>query len=130
MARVSKEARQFIDEKRQVMYFVGLYHRLSNEDERDNEDNSIGNQHKICMEYLKQMENAELVETYIDNGATGTNFDREDFVRMMNDIRKERINCIIVKDLSRFGRNFLESSEYLEKIFPAMGVRFIAVNNG
>ena len=55
MARVSKAVRQSVDEKKQVKYFVGMYHRLSNEDERDNEDNSIGNQHKICMEYLNQM---------------------------------------------------------------------------
>lgn len=130
MARVSRAVNYSINEKAQVKYSVGLYHRLSNEDERDNEDNSIGNQHKICMEYLEQMENAKLVETYIDNGATGTNFVREGFVRMMGDIRTKRVNCIIVKDLSRFGRNFLESSEYLEKIFPAVGVRFIAVNNG
>lgn len=65
----------------------------------------------------------------MDNGATGTNFHRPGFERMIRDLQKRRINCIIVKDLSRFGRNYLETSEYLEKIFPASGIRFIAVNN-
>lgn len=130
MARVSRSEKQRVEEKKKVRYLIGMYHRLSSEDERADEDNSIGNQHKICLEYVKQIQDAELIETYVDNGATGTNFHRHSFERMMEDIRRGRINCIIVKDLSRFGRNYLESSEYIEKIFPAAGVRFIAVNNG
>jgi len=130
MARVSRARVQDVRKEKQGRHLVGLYHRLSSEDERADEDNSIGNQHKICMEYLKEIENAEVVGTYVDNGATGTDFHRGDFERMMHDIHAGRVNCVIVKDLSRFGRNYLETSEYIERIFPAMGIRFIAVNNG
>lgn len=71
----------------------------------------------------------QVADTYVDNGATGTNFHRPGFEHMIRDVQDGRINCIIVKDLSRFGRNYLETSEYLERIFLAGGVRFIAVNN-
>ena len=81
------------------------------------------------MDYLEREEHVKVVDCYVDNGATGTNFHRPGFERMIHDLRKRRINCIIVKDLSQFGRNYLETSEYLEKIFPASGIRFIAVNN-
>lgn len=69
-----------------------------------------------------------LTDTYVDNGFTGTNFDRPEFERMMQDVRTGKIQCIVVKDLSRFGRDYIETGNYLETIFP-MGVRFIAVNN-
>lgn len=71
----------------------------------------------------------EIIETYVDNGRTGTDFDRPGWERMIADAKAGRINCIIVKDLSRFGRNYLEAGDYLEKIFPFLGVRFIAVND-
>ena len=71
----------------------------------------------------------EIIETYVDNGQTGTDFDRPGWERMMEDAKAGRINCIMVKDLSRFGRNYLEVGDYLEKIFPFLGVRFIAVND-
>lgn len=71
----------------------------------------------------------EIIETYVDNGQTGTDFDRPGWERMMEDAKAGKINCIIVKDLSRFGRNYLEAGDYLEKIFPFLGVRFIAVND-
>lgn len=114
----------------QTAYKAALYHRLSDEDGRDNEDNSIGNQHKICQSYVEGQPDIEIVDTYVDNGYSGGNFNRPDFQRMLQDMENGRINCIIVKDLSRFGRNFLEVSEYLEKWFPAKEIRFIAVNNG
>lgn len=84
---------------------------------------------KICMDYLDREENIKVVDCYVDNGATGTNFNRPGFERMLFDLHEGRINCIIVKDLSRFGRNYLETSEFIEKIFPASRIRFIAVNN-
>ncbi len=113
----------------QEQFLAGVYLRLSEEDEREQEQNSIGNQKKICLEYLSHEENVQVADTYVDNGATGTNFHRPGFEHMIRDVQDGRINCIIVKDLSRFGRNYLETSEYLERIFPAGGVRFIAVNN-
>lgn len=68
-------------------------------------------------------------DEYVDDGYSGTNFERPDFKRMMQDIEKRNVNCIIVKDLSRFGRNYIETGRYLERIFPFMGVRFIAIND-
>lgn len=130
MARIARKKLQGTkQEVQQEIFLVGLYHRLSSEDERDFEQNSLGNQKKICMDYLEREEHVKVVDCYVDNGATGTNFHRPGFERMIQDLQKRRINCIIVKDLSRFGRNYLETSEYLEKIFPASGIRFIAVNN-
>lgn len=71
----------------------------------------------------------ELVSLFCDNGRTGTDFDRPQFEKMMEEVRKGRVNCIVVKDLSRFGRNYKETGNYLERIFPFLGVRFIAVND-
>ncbi len=71
----------------------------------------------------------KLIEVYSDNGQTGTNFDRPDFGRLMEDVRKGRINCIVVKDLSRFARNYIEADTYIEKVFPFLGVRFISIGD-
>lgn len=112
------------------LYKACLYLRLSDEDKRNIEDNSIGNQKKICLEHLKKLPEIEVIASYIDNGASGTNFSRAGFKQMLQDLTKGEINCVVVKDLSRLGRNYLETSEYLEKFFPEAGIRFIAVNNG
>lgn len=112
------------------LYKACLYLRLSDEDKRNIEDNSIGNQKKICLEHLKKLPEIEVIASYIDNGASGTNFSRSGFKQMLQDLTKGEINCVVVKDLSRLGRNYLETSEYLEKFFPEAGIRFIAVNNG
>lgn len=112
------------------LYKACLYLRLSDEDKRNIEDNSIGNQKKICLEHLKKLPEIEVIASYIDNGASGTNFSRSRFKQMLQDLTKGEINCVVVKDLSRLGRNYLETSEYLEKFFPEAGIRFIAVNNG
>lgn len=112
------------------LYKACLYLRLSDEDKRNIEDNSIGNQKKICLEHLKKLPKIEVIASYIDNGASGTNFSRSGFKQMLQDLTKGEINCVVVKDLSRLGRNYLETSEYLEKFFPEAGIRFIAVNNG
>ena len=79
--------------------------------------------------YMPSGRKIEIIETYVDNGQTGTDFDRPGWEQMMEDVKEGKINCIIVKDLSRFGRNYLEAGDYLEKIFPFLGVRFIAVND-
>ena len=131
MAKVSRKQRQADKpQTEKLIYKAGLYHRLSDEEMRAVEDNSIGNQHKICLDYAESQGNIEVVDTYIDNGFSGGSFNRPGFQRLLHDINNGRVNCIIVKDLSQFGRNFIETSEYLEKIFPLGGIRFVAVNNG
>lgn len=112
-----------------LIYRAGLYLRLSDEDKADTEDNSIANQSKICLDYLRGREDISLLSTYIDNGFTGTNFKRDGFTKMINDIAAGKIDCIIVKDLSRLGREYIEAGELVERFFPIHGIRFIAVNN-
>lgn len=79
--------------------------------------------------YVEERPELSLVDLYIDNGKTGTNFERPEFSRLINDVKQGRINCIVVKDLSRFGRNYLETGFYLQKIFPFYNLRFIAIND-
>ena len=115
-------------------YKAGIYARLSADaDARKNE--SIGIQEEISRKYVEEMNrnNREIIDIigcYRDLGKTGSNFNREGFLRLMQDIRQGNIDCVIVKDLSRFGRNYLEAGDYIEKIFPFLGVRFIAVSDG
>lgn len=104
------------------------YNRLSREDGDKMESDSIRNQKDLISDYAKQ-KGIRIVEEYVDDGYSGTNFDRPAFQRMMEDVKKKKINCIIVKDLSRLGRNYIETGRYLEKIFPFLGVRFIAIND-
>ncbi|MDE7310926.1 MAG: recombinase family protein [Eubacterium sp.] len=108
---------------------AGLYVRLSNEDNGSKSADGIDNQLGLLLEFVKQFEKVRIVETYMDNGQTGTDFERPGWKRMIEDAKRGRINCMIVKDLSRFARNYLEAGDYLEKIFPFLGVRFIAVND-
>lgn len=118
------------------VYRVAIYLRLSKDDgdfsvsgSGKTESNSIHNQRELLMNYLAGHPEMELVGEYKDDGYTGTNFDRPDFQRMMIDIRKGLINCVIVKDLSRFGRDYIDCGKYIEKLFPQLRVRFIAVND-
>ena len=108
---------------------AGLYNRISVEDGDDETMNSLGNQRKIGLHFLSEHPEIKLVDTYSDNGYTGMNYNRPDFKRLMQDIRSGRINCIIVKDISRFGRHFLQTSEFVERILPEMGVRLICIND-
>ena len=127
MARKSKKE-QKPHEQPEKIYSTGIYARLSvDSGERKNE--SIETQVEIAKDFIGRQTDMELYDTYADIGKTGTSFEREGFERMMRDIRMRRINCIVVKDLSRFGRNHIETGNYIEKIFPFMGVRFIAVND-
>lgn len=112
-----------------AVYSVGIYIRLSVEDNGKKDSDSLDNQRDYLLEYVSERPYLDLVEVYSDNGFTGTDFDRPGFNRMMQDIQRGKINCIIVKDLSRLGRNYVEAGDYLEKIFPFLGVRFIAVND-
>ena len=129
MARKSRYVAEVKEEKKTAMLLAGVYARLSIEDEDDEEQNSIGNQKKIALDYLKDKDDIAVTEYYVDNGYTGMNFSRPDFQRMMNDLRSGKINCVIVKDISRLGRHFVMTSEFVEKIFPMMGVRLICIND-
>lgn len=112
---------------------VALYMRLSREDDDvKDESNSISNQRKLLLGFLKKKQ--ELADSptvqYVDDGYSGTGFERPAFVEMMDGVRKGKIQCVIVKDFSRFGRDYIELGDYIEHIFPFMQVRFIAVNDG
>ena len=109
---------------------AALYIRLSKEDGDKSESYSVTSQREILKEYLKLHPDIELYDTYIDDGWSGTNFERPDFQRMMNDIYAGNCNCVIVKDLSRFGRNYTDSGYYLDDVFVKLQIRFIALNNG
>ena len=111
------------------LILAGMYARISDEDGDDEATNSLGNQKKIGMHYLSEHTEIRLVDTYSDNGYTGMNYNRPDFQRLMQDVRSGRINCIIVKDISRFGRHFLQTSEFVERILPELGVRLICIND-
>lgn len=108
---------------------AGIYVRLSNEDNGGKGKDSIYNQMEQLQEFTEKTLGTEVCSVYVDNGWTGTDFERPEWERMMRDAREGSVNCIVVKDLSRFARNYLEAGEYLEKIFPFLGIRFIAVND-
>lgn len=107
---------------------AGLYYRLSKDDERAGESLSIENQ-KLILERYANEKGFEIIDEYIDDGYSGTNFNRPGVKRLLEDAQSGRIDTIIVKDLSRFGRNYIEVGQYTEYIFPAYNVRFIAVND-
>ena len=110
---------------------TGIYVRLSIENSgKDDDGESIENQTSICKEYVEEHPDLKLYDIYEDNGKKGTNFDRPEFNRLMDDIRAGKVKCVLVKDLSRFGRDYIEAGEYLEKIFPFLGVRFISITDG
>ena len=105
-----------------------IYARLSVENSgKDDDGNSLQNQIAVCEDYLDGCPHLRLTEVYSDNGRTGTVFDRPAWNRLMDDVRTGKIQCIVVRDLSRFGRDYVETGSYLEKIFPALGTRFISV---
>lgn len=107
---------------------AAAYLRLSIEDGDKAESNSIGNQRELIRDFVAERPELHLVGEYADDGYTGTNFERPGFTQMMEDIKSGKINCIIVKDLSRLGRNYIEMGKYLEQIFPMMGISRFARN--
>ncbi|MCI8276073.1 MAG: recombinase family protein [Lachnospiraceae bacterium] len=112
------------------LYRTAVYARLSVEDSGKTDCDTIENQLSLVRSYVEDKPYLRLTAEYIDNGVSGTRFDRPEFMRMVADMRAGEIDCIVVKDLSRFGRNYLEAGDYLEKIFPFFGIRFIAVTDG
>lgn len=118
------------DRKNPTFYQAGIYTRLSQERKEEYRDksNSLAMQEELCIKEAKE-KGISIVKVYQDYEYTGTNFRRPAFNEMMADIKKRKINCILVKDLSRFGREYLEIGNYIEKVFPFLGVRFISVND-
>lgn len=121
-------------------FFAAMYLRLSRDDNdigkavdrggmSKAESNSISSQRELIRSFLREQEDIELFDCYVDDGFSGSNFDRPEFMRMIDDIEAGRVNCVIVKDLSRFGRDYIEMGRYLERIFPSFGVRFIALTD-
>ncbi len=111
------------------IYRADAYLRLSKEDGDKVESDSIANQRDLIRHFLADKPDIQLVDEQIDDGYSGATFDRPSFQKMMEDVKSGKINCIIVKDLSRFGRNFVEAGRYIDQIFPEYGVRFIAIND-
>ena len=112
-----------------VVWRTALYARLSRDDGDKPESDSIANQRKLLERFFAGQAQMELVDFYSDDGYTGYNFDRPDFQRMILDIEAGKVNCVVVKDLSRFGRNYIDVGYYLERWFPKRGVRFIALGD-
>ena len=116
------------------IYRAAIYVRLSKEDGdlddvRKAESNSISNQKSLILNYLKDKEDIEIVSIREDDGYSGATFDRPEFERMMSDMRAGRINCIVVKDLSRLGRDYIETGNLVERVFPMMNIRFVAITD-
>lgn len=111
------------------LFNAAIYIRLSREDGDKEESDSVGNQRKLLTEYVQKREDLLLYDEYIDDGYTGTKFDRPEFQRMISDVETGAVDCIIVKDLSRFGRDYIETGRYLERYFPEKGVRFISITD-
>ena len=110
-------------------YRVGIYTRLSKDDGTDGESISIDTQKHLLTKYVQE-QNWQIAEIYVDDGYSGTNFERPDFKRMLRDIEDNKIDCVITKDLSRLGRNYLQCGYYLEIYFPEHNVRYIALSDG
>ena len=116
------------------IYHAAIYVRLSKEDgdissSAKLESNSISNQKALILDFLKDKKDIEVVSVRVDDGYSGSNFDRPAFQAMLEDIRRGIVDCVVVKDLSRFGREYIDSGKYIERLFPALGVRFIAIND-
>ena len=115
-------------------YDAALYLRLSKDDtdidgSAKTESNSIGNQRELLRSFVKSQPDIQIFDIYVDDGYSGSNFDRPEFKRMTSDIEAGKVNCVIVKDLSRFGREYIEAGRLIQKIYPALNVRFIAVTD-
>lgn len=113
---------------KQRNYIAGLYFRLSQEDERQGESVSIENQRAIVRKYAEE-HGFSIYDEYIDDGVSGTTFERPQVQRLLDDAKTGVINTILVKDLSRFGRNYIEVGQYIDYVFPSFGIRFIAIQD-
>lgn len=112
---------------KEKVWQAALYVRLSREDGDKEESDSVVNQKDLLLQFVSLEPDIRMYDIYMDDGWSGTNFERPDFIRMMSDMKEKKINCVIVKDLSRFGRNYIDVGQYIEKIFPLMDIRFISI---
>src|SRR5699024_6891659 len=119
---------QMLDLKSQN-FKVGMYIRLSREDGENKESESIGNQRDILQRYVKENDLC-FVKEYVDDGVSGTTFDRPGFNEMLQDIENRNINMVITKDLSRLGRDYIKTGFYIEDYFPKNNVRYVAITDG
>jgi len=108
---------------------IGLYPRLSFDERGEEESNSVANQIKMMKDYLVDKDDIIIYKSYPDDGYTGTDFNRPGYIKMLEDIQKRKINAVIVKDLSRLGRNYIEVGNFIDEIVPQYGLRFISVND-
>ena len=129
-AVLEQELAGFGLQEEQSIYHTAGYIRLSIEDSGKTDGYSLANQEKLVKDFIADQQDMRLYRLYIDNGATGTVFERPAFDEMLQDMKDGKINCIVVKDLSRLGRNYLEAGNYLEQIFPFFRVRFISITDG
>lgn len=118
------------DNKAKKIWNAAVYVRLSKDDGDKIESDSITSQKDILSEFVNHKDDIKISDFYIDDGWSGANFERPEFSRMMSDIYAKKVNCVIVKDLSRFGRNYADSSRYIDDIFVKLNIRFIALNSG
>lgn len=110
-------------------YQCAVYIRLSKEENEKSDSHKLDNQEQVILNYVRKNSDLKIVKIYCDNGYSGTNFSRAAFGEMMQDIKSGIIRCVIVKDLSRLGRNHIETEQYIRTVFPFFNVRFIAVND-
>ena len=131
MARVSRKQNQIKPESttKRTLLQAAVYLRLSKEDNGKLESDSIENQEMIVRDYMSGKPDIEIGKVFVENGFTGTVFDRPVFNQMMEEVNRGKYGCIIVKDLSRFGRNAIETTDYITNIFPEQGIRFISVRD-
>ena len=113
----------------QEEYSVGIYCRLSRDDERIGESVSIENQRELLSRYVRE-QGWTIYDYYVDDGVSGTTFDRPGFNRLVADATNHKINLVLCKDLSRLGRDYIEAGKYTDFVFPSLGCRFIALNDG
>ena len=124
--RKSKYSSENSNTKGTKIWSVAVYIRLSQEDSNNGEDkqesNSITSQKALLNEFIEEHDDLIVYDTYVDDGYTGTDFNRPGFQRLLEDMRKGNINCVLVKDLSRLGRNYIEVGNYIEQIFPLFNI--------
>ena len=129
-----RKSKYLLENSVDKIWSVAQYIRLSQEDndncDNKKESNSITSQKNLLDEFIEEHSDLVIYDTYIDDGYTGTDFERPGFQKLLEDMRNRNINCVIVKDLSRLGRNYIEVGNYIEQIFPLFNIRFIAINDG
>lgn len=132
MARVSKKvsaAQREAENAPHRVWKTAIYARLSDFDDVLRNTESLEVQISYVKEYINHRDDLMLLDVFADKRCTGTNFDRPEFERLLKALQERKIDCIVVKDFSRLGRNFVETGQYLEQMFPLFGVRFIAIND-